>query len=428
MTGAGPLRGRLHVDADKSISHRALLLGGLAEGKTRISNLLRCEDCESTRRAIEALGVPVTDEGPDVVVRGGGPLGLEPPSDAIDCGNSGTTMRLLAGVLAGQTFNSTLAGDASLSRRPMARIIDPLRAMGADISGTAENTAPLRIKGSRLHGALHHLAVASAQVKSCLLLAGLLAEGSTTVVERAPSRDHTERMLAYFGARVLSHDGRHEIRGAQLLEARRVEVCGDISSAAFFLVAAAIVQGSEITLPGVGVNPTRTGILDVLLSMGALPEQSNGREQANEPVADVSISSARLAGIEIGGPLIPRLIDEIPVLAVAATRARGKTQIRDASELRVKETDRIAAIVEELSKMGARIRATDDGLIVEGRTHLSGAEVDSHGDHRIAMALAVAALAASGTTRIRGAECIDISFPGFRRLLSSVAEVDASDG
>jgi len=392
----------------------------MAQGTTRITNHLHSEDVNATWNALEALGVSIGHEGRDVVVEGVGLRGFSPPSAPIECANSGTTMRILAGLLAGQDFASELRGDESLSRRPMGRIIDPLRAMGASIEGT-DGHPPLRIMGSPLRGVDHTLAVASAQVKSCLLLAGLLAEGTTRIVEPAQSRDHTVRMLRHFGAHVESHNCAHGISGGQVLTGRAVEVCADISSAAFLVVGALMVPDSELLLPGVGVNPTRSGALEALGRMGACIERQSERETSGEPVADLTVSTSSLSGTVIDGEVVPRLIDEIPILAVAATQAAGRTTIADAAELRVKETDRIAVLAHELRNMGASVEERPDGMIVEGPTPLRGAICDGHGDHRIAMALSIAGLVADGETTVRGAECIDVSFPGFEQALIAAA-------
>lgn len=421
MSPSTGLRGRIEVTADKSISHRALLLGALANGRTRITNLLESADCVATWRALEALGVRVDREGEVVVVPGVGLRGFSEPTAPIDCGNSGTTLRILSGILAGQAFNALLTGDDSLRRRPMARIMEPLRAMGGVIAGTNGDRPPLRIEGRPLHGADHVLDVASAQVKSCLLLAGLLAEGTTAVTEPAASRDHTERMLRYFGVHIESRGNTHQITGGQELAGRSVWVPGDLSSAAFFVVGALITAGSELTLPSIGVNPTRAGLLDVAKSMGGNIELRSPRDVGGEPVADLAVSTSELHASDIGGAIVPRLIDEIPILAVTATQAHGTTTIRDAAELRVKETDRIAATVGELKKMGAVIEEREDGMVIQGPARLRGAVCDSHGDHRIAMALAIAALVADGETTIADADCIDVSFPGFSGTLAKAS-------
>ena len=407
------------------MSHRALLLGAIANGRTRIDNLLVSADVQATWDALEALGVAIARDGDTVVVDGVGPRGFTEAGGPIDCANSGTTMRILAGILAGQSFSSLLVGDESLSQRPMRRVIAPLRLMGAEIDGTNGDRPPLRIQGRPLHGVSHALPVASAQVKSCLLLAGLLADGTTSVTEPVASRDHTERLLRYFGAELASTGTTHRIAGGQQLEGRPMAVCGDISSAAFFLVGAVLVGGSKLLLPQVGVNPTRAGVLDVLTRMGGRIERSNEMDLAGEPVADLIACASSLNAVEISGEIIPRLIDEMPVLAVAATQAKGTTVIADAEELRVKETDRIATTAMELRKLGADIEERRDGMVIHGPTRLRGAACESHGDHRIAMALAIAGLVADGDTTIDGAECIEVSFPGFANVLGRATQAAA---
>lgn len=422
---ARALRGVVRVPGDKSVSHRAVMLGALAEGDTRVENFLTGEDCLATVRCFRELGVEIS--GPDaqnsLVIRGRGPQGLKEPSDVLDAGNSGTTMRLLAGILAGLPFFSVLTGDSSLRRRPMGRVAAPLREMGAQIWGRQNGEfAPLAIRGGNLRGISYRLPVASAQVKSAILLAGLLAGGGTAVTEATASRDHTERLLRYFGARLEITGRTVSIKGGQRLAGRPLTVPGDISSAAFFLVAAACTPESEITVTGVGVNPTRTGILDVLWDMGADLHVFNEREEGGEPVADLRVRSAPLSGTVIAGDLVPRLIDEIPVLAVAAAAARGRTEIRDAAELRVKESDRLAVLAGELRKFGADVEELPDGLVVRGGRPLRGAVCCSHGDHRMAMALAVAGLLARGETCVAGAQCTAVSFPGFFDVLNSLRE------
>lgn len=414
--------GEMAVPGDKSITHRALLFGALADGETRIRGWLDAGDCRSTWRCLEALGVPIRQEGDALVVSGAGPEAWREPSDVLDCGNSGTTMRLLLGALAGRPFFTVLTGDDSLRTRPMGRVAEPLRAMGAWVDGRdGGRRAPLAIRGGELRGIRWQSPVASAQVKSALLLAGLQAGGVTEILEPAPSRDHSERLLGAFGVRVRSDGESTSIEGGQRLLATDVQVPGDISAAAFFFVAAALVPGSCITVRGVGVNPTRTGVLDALSAMGAAVKVVPRGNWAGEPVADVTVASPPqgLSGVQIAGQDIPRVIDEIPVLAVAAALARGTTEIRDASELRVKESDRLAAIAAGLSRMGARVEELPDGLRIQGVERLRGALVDAQGDHRIAMALAVAALAAEGETVIAGADSVTISFPEFFRLLAA---------
>ncbi len=415
IAGGGRLQGDATVPGDKSISHRALLFAALADGESRLWNLLPGGDCGATLGCVRALGVEVEEEGGEVRVRGEGLSGLREPAGFLDCENSGTTMRLLVGLLAGQGFTSFLTGTAQLRGRPMGRVVEPLRRMGAHILGReAGGRAPLAIEGRPLGGIDYTLPVASAQVKSCLLLAGLFAGGETRVTEPAPTRDHTELLLLSMGASLT-------VRGATV-EARRpgrplapleLTVPGDISSAAFPLVAAACLPGSAVRLREVGVNPRRAGVLAVLARMGAELGREAETMRGGEPVADLVVRGGSLRSCEIGGAEIPSLIDELPVLAVAASQAEGCTRVRDAAELRVKETDRIATTVAELRALGAAIEATPDGFVVEGPCRLRGARVASHGDHRLAMALAVAGLCAEGETVVDGAAVTADSFPGF---------------
>ena len=433
-----PLRGRVQVPGDKSISHRALLLAAIAEGESRVSGFLPAADCLATLRCLRGLGVKIEtscqaqgSQGMTLIVRGRGLHGLRPPQGPLDCGGSGTTMRLLSGILAGQPFRSVLTGNAQLSRRPMARIAIPLRQMGACITDT-DGHAPLAIEGERLRGIDYTLPVASAQVKSAILLAGLYADGPTTVREPAPTRDHTERMLQAMGVKVQTMRGGDreterpgEETDVALSPCRLVTlspcplvplsqtVPGDFSSAAFLLAAAVLVPGSEVIIEDVGVNPTRTGALEALRAMGADIRVDNERDCGGEPVADLRVQAGELRATEVGGTIIPRLIDELPLLALVATQARGVTVIRDAAELRVKESDRIATTVAELRRLGAEIEARPDGFVVQGPSPLVGSEVDSHGDHRLAMMLAVAGLLAEGETWVHDVECIADSFPGF---------------
>jgi 3-phosphoshikimate 1-carboxyvinyltransferase len=408
-------QGTLTVPGDKSISHRAIILGALAEGLTEVTGCSRSEDCQRTLEAVRALGVEVEGwESESLRIHGKGLRGLREPSDVLDCGNSGTTMRLLAGVLAGQPFLSILTGDASLRRRPMDRIVFPLRQMGAEIRGRARDTLPpLAVRGGGLRGMTYRSSVPSAQVKSAVLLAGLLAEGPTTVIEPIASRDHTERMLEACGQPVERREREVTLVPSGTLQANRISVPGDFSSAAFFLVAGLILPDSDLTIEGVGVNPTRTGLLDALQAMGGAIKVLAVDGSVGEPRARLRIGSSRLKGVSIGGDLIPRLIDEIPVLAVAAACAEGKTVIRDAAELRVKESDRIRTIAVELSRMGVHTEELGDGLIIHGGQGLRGAPCQSYGDHRVAMALTVAGLRAEGETTISDAGCIRTSFPGF---------------
>ncbi len=415
ITPGRPLRGVLRVPGDKSISHRAAILGAIAQGPTRVRGFLRAEDCLSTLRCLRALGVAIREQGDGLEIQGGP---LQEPGDVLDVGNSGTTLRLLAAVLAGHRFHSVLTGDASIRQRPMDRVADPLRRMGARISGReGGRLAPLAIDGGGLRGIPYRTPVASAQVKSAVLLAGLFAEGETSVEEPAQSRDHTERMLGAFGGAVARDGLTTRLRGPATLRGAEVGVPGDLSSAAFFLVAAALVPGSELAVAGVGLNPTRTGVLDILRMMGARVDVRDVREEGGEPVGTVDVRATRLRGAAIGGALIPRAIDELPVLAVAACLAEGETVIRDAAELRVKESDRVEALARELGRLGAAIEPQPDGLAIRGGRRLRGGRVASGGDHRIAMALAVAGLCADGPVTIDDPACIETSFPGFARAL-----------
>jgi 3-phosphoshikimate 1-carboxyvinyltransferase len=429
------LRGRARVPGDKSISHRIVMLGALGDADAHIGALyvggfLPARDCLATVACMRALGASV-EAGPgatDVTVRGAGLRGLRAPAGPLDCGGSGTTMRLLAGLLAGHGVRATLAGNAQLARRPMARVADPLRAMGAQIALGESGRPPIALAGNGpLHGIDYALPMPSAQVKSALLLAGLYADGATVVREPAPARDHTERMLRAFGATVGREDGAVTIeRAERLVLPEFYNVPGDFSSAAFLLVAALLVPGSQIALERVGFNPTRTGLYDVLQAMGADLGWLDSEEEHGEASVQLRARASGLRGTRVDGELVPRTIDEFPVLAVAATQAEGVTEVRDAAELRVKETDRIAALVEELRKLGARIEALDDGFVVEGPARLRGARVGSHGDHRLAMALAVAGLVADGETVVEDTACIDDSYPGFAAALAQLgAEVRA---
>lgn len=413
------LRGQAGLPGDKSISHRALILGAIAQGVSQVRNFVPSNDCLATRESMRALGASIQHAGDRLLIEGIGPGGLREPKAALDCRSSATTMRLLAGVLAGQRFSSTLDGSPSLRKRPVGRIIEPLRRMGACVVSENGESLPLAIRGARLQAIDYQPPLASAQVKSAILLAGLYAEGRTIVREPVPTRDHMERLLRLMGAHVASSNGAVGISSAPL-RAIEYSIPGDISSAAFLIVAACLLPGSEILLSRVGVNPTRTGLLETLRRMGAEIEVENLEQEGNEPVADLVIKSAVLGGVEVGGAMIPHLIDELPILAVAATQAEGVTTVRDASELRVKESDRIATVVRELRKMGAQIEERADGFIVEGPTRLRGARVDSHHDHRLAMSLAVAALVAEGDSFIAGGDCAGDSFPGFEETLKAL--------
>ena len=420
-----PLRGTLTVSGDKSISHRAVMLGSLATGTTEIEGFLPGEDCLSTICCFRSMGVQIEQNGSSVKVFGRGLRELTAPAGILDCGNSGTTTRLLSGVLAAQHFNSVLSGDASIQRRPMKRIMIPLRAMGADITSVSGNDcAPLSVHGKQLYGIHFNSPIASAQVKSAVLLAGLYASGQTTVTEPALSRDHTERMLRSFGAKVLT--GNFEDRPSvtvtetQNLYGTEISVPGDISSAAFFLVGASIVPGSEVVLRNVGINPTRDGVISALRAMGAKIEVLEVRNEDSEPAADLLVRYAPLHGIEIGGALIPRSIDELPVLAAAAAVAEGRTVIRDAAVLKVKDSNPIRTMAEGLSRLGAKVEETEDGLIIDGGAALHGGAVESYSDHRIAMSFAILSLVTDGEVRISDPDCVNISAPTFYEDLKSL--------
>jgi len=419
------LQGSIRVPGDKSISHRALMLGALAQGETQIRGLLLGEDPRSTAECFRALGAEISELNTELVrVKGIGLGQLLEPHDILNAGNSGTTLRLMLGILAshpGRFFAVT--GDSSLRSRPMSRVVKPLQQMGATIWGRKGNSlAPLAIQGQQLKPITYNSPIASAQVKSCILLAGLMTEGQTTVIEPALSRDHSERMLKAFGAQVSQNPENNSVTvtGLAKLSGQSVIVPGDISSAAFWLVAGAIVPNSELLIENVGVNPTRTGILEALGMMGADIQLENEREVAGEPVADLRVRHSGLKACQISGNMIPRLIDEIPILAVAAVFAEGTTVIRDAAELRVKESDRISVMASQLNLMGAKVTELPDGMEIVGGTPLAGTDVDSHTDHRIAMSLAIAALNASGTTIINGAEAASISYPNFTTTLQQI--------
>lgn len=412
------LRGTVTVPGDKSISHRAVMLGALADGDTHISGFLMGEDCLSTIDCFRKMGVQIDVRDGSVTVHGVGLHGLRAPEGPLYTGNSGTTTRLLSGILAAQPFPVSMTGDASIEQRPMGRIITPLREMGADIRGRDGKYCPLHIAPAALHGVRYEMPVASAQLKSAILLAGLYADGVTEVVEPAPSRDHTERMLRAMGVQVEQDGCRVAVHAPLALRACSIEVPGDISSAAFFLVAGAIVPGSELTVKNVGINPTRDGVLEVLRAMGADITCTNVRDAA-EPVADLTVRASALHGTEIGGPLIPRLIDELPVLAVAAAFAEGETVIRDAQELKVKESNRIAAMVAELTRAGVDCTETADGMVIRGGRP-RGAAFETYRDHRIAMSMAVLALGAAGESEILDPGVVSISYPGFFDTLRQI--------
>ncbi len=448
------IAGEITVPGDKSISHRAIMLGALAKGETTITGFLSGADCLATMGCFRKMGVDiqmtndelVNDEeitkgrNSKVIIKGNGLWGLKEPKGSLDVGNSGTTIRLMMGILAAHPFVTNISGDASIQRRPMLRVAKPLRAMGAAIEGAAgckpsavsqanneELYPPLKIIGGKLRGINYELPVASAQVKSAVLLAGLYADGDTEVTEKNTSRDHTERMMKYFGVNIKTTGLSSMVHGQQEFSGSEIVVPGDISSAAFFIVAALLAPNSELLIRNVGLNPTRTGILDVLHRMGAKVEVLNERIICEEPRGDVKVGSqltanSRLAAIKISGEIIPRIIDEIPIIALAATQAEGITEIVGAKELRVKESDRIKTICSELRKMGANITELEDGLVIEGPTKLYGAKINSYGDHRIAMMGAIAGLIAEGETEIENTECTETSFPGFEKLLWRITE------
>lgn len=416
---AHSIQGTVRVPGDKSISHRALLLGALTQGKMSIENLSPAQDVYHTILSLRALGIAIEQTDKETLVRNA--EGLSPPPRNLDAGNSGTTIRLLAGLLAGQSFTATITGDASLQRRPMKRVIEPLAQMGAQIESN-KGFAPLTITGGQLRGIDYALPVASSQVKSAILLAGLQAQGTTTVVEPHPTRDHTERMLRYLEVPLEKANGTVSVPGGAKLKAKPISVPGDISSAAFLLAAGVLLPNAQLTVQGVGINPTRTGIVDVLREMGAQISVENEREVTGEPQGDLLITYSELHSVQVGGALIPRLIDELPLVAICATQAHGVTVVHDAHELRVKETDRIRAVAVNLRKMGAQIEERQDGWVIPGPQKLHGAMLDSFGDHRIAMAFSIAGLIAQGETIIDGAEWVQISYPGFFADLRSLAQ------
>ncbi len=424
------LRGTLAVPGDKSISHRAAIFNALADGEALVENFLTGDDCMSTIGVLHALGAQCELDGTTLHVRGAGLAGLQEPAGVLDCGNSGTTMRLISGVLAGQPFLSVLDGDGSLRSRPMARVVEPLRQMGARMYGRIDGRiagrdggilAPLAIRGGGLRGIRHRTSVASAQAKSAVLLAGLFAEGETVVEEPAGTRDHTERMLAAMGARIAGEGPAVRIAPGPL-QPLSMRVPNDFSAAAFWIVAACVHPDAELRLTGVGVNPTRTGLLDALRMMGADVSVEEERVVGGEPVADIVASSSRLEGIDASGDLVLRAMDEIPVLAVAAAFAQGTTVIRDAKELRVKESDRIATVATQLAALGVRVGERDDGMIIEGGAGVSGGDVRSFGDHRLAMALAACGLAGAGDVQIDEADAASVSYPAFWGDLARVSQ------
>jgi 3-phosphoshikimate 1-carboxyvinyltransferase len=417
-----PLRGEIFTPSDKSISHRAIIFAALANGDSVIKNFLRAEDPLRTLQAFRQMGIEIEEDtsNGEVIIHGNGLDGLRESRGIIDCGNSGTTMRLLSGVLAGQTFTSELTGDKYLLRRPMQRVIKPLTEMGAQISSENNGYPPLKIKGGGLKPINYISPVASAQVKSAILLAGLYCDGITTITEPEKSRDHTERMLKASGVDIEVNGLEVGVRGRALLKPMDITVPGDFSSASFFMVAGSIITDSEILIKNVGVNPTRTGLMDILKMMGADIKFQNMREVSGEPVADILVKHSPLKGIDVGGELILRAIDEFPILCVAAAKAEGRTKITGAGELRVKESDRIASMASELGKMGVLVEELEDGLVIEETEKLNAAIIQSHGDHRIAMAMLIAGLTADGETRVEDTDCVNTSFPGFTEMLKGL--------
>lgn len=402
--------GTLTVPGDKSISHRAVMLGSLAKGMTEISGFLTGADCLSTIDCFRSMGTEITVNGGKVIVKGNGLYGLKKPEKTLYTGNSGTTTRLLCGILAPQSFNTSITGDASICKRPMKRVVEPLSHMGAKIDG---DYCPLKITGTKLHGMDYRMTVASAQVKTAVILAGLYAEGETVIHEIQKSRDHTELMLGAMGADITSDGLDITVKSGRELDCAKIEVPGDISSAAFWMVLGAIMPNSEITIKNVGINPTRTGIIDILKEMNADISIDNIHISTGEPVADITVSSSSLKGAVIGGDIIPRLIDELPIIAVASVFAEGETIIKDAQELKVKETNRIRAVVDEFTKCGADITETDDGMIIRGGKPIHRADFKTYGDHRMAMSLAILAQLAEGPSTLDDDKCVDVSYPNF---------------
>jgi 3-phosphoshikimate 1-carboxyvinyltransferase len=412
--GVQKLQGTVKVPGDKSISHRSIIFGAIANGTTTVTNFLKGEDCLRTLNCFRQLGVKIEEKDNAIIIHGKGWDHLQEPIDLLDVGNSGTTIRLMIGLLSARPFHTTFIGDESIGKRPMKRVVTPLREMGATIDGRGNgNFTPLSLRGAELKPINYTMPVASAQVKSSILLAALQTSGMTKIVEPAQSRDHTERMIRQFGGKVDVDQLTLSVTGPQTLTGTKINVPGDISSAAFFLVAGSIVPDSKIVLENVGLNPSRTGILSVLSQMGAEIEVHPDQQEVFEPVGTLVVQSAKLNGTTIEGELIPKLIDEIPIIALLATQAHGVTIIKDAEELKVKETNRIDTVVNELAKLGADIKATEDGMIINGPTKLHGGKVSSHGDHRIGMMLAIAALISNEEVRLEGADAINVSYPNF---------------
>jgi 3-phosphoshikimate 1-carboxyvinyltransferase len=421
FTKASPLKGEITIPGDKSISHRSVMFGSIAKGTTEISHFLSGADCLSTISCFQSMGVSIDIKGDSVLVKGKGLRGLKKPVDTLDCGNSGTTTRLISGILAAQDFDVTLTGDDSIKKRPMKRIMEPLSLMGAQITSINDNgCAPLSISGKKLHGIHYTSQVASAQIKSSILLAGLYAEGETKVTEPYISRNHSEIMLKYFGADVKTEGTTACITPPKELFGNKIKVPGDISSAAFFIAAGLMIPGSEILIKNTGINPTRDGILSVCLDMGADITLLNENMDSGEPTADILVKHSALHGTTIEGSIIPRLIDELPMIAAMACFAEGETIIKDAAELKVKESNRIEVMVQNLTAMGADVVETEDGMIIRGGKPLHGVVIDSKLDHRIAMTFAVTGLCADGETEILGADCVNISYPGFYKDLEKL--------
>lgn len=420
ITNKQGLNGTIRVPGDKSISHRSIMFGALAEGTTTVTNFLMGEDCLSTIGVFRALGVTIDVTPEKIVVQGKGWDGLQKPAETLDVGNSGTTIRLMLGILAGRSFDATIEGDASIAKRPMGRVMKPLREMGATFEAKEANFAPVKVIGTKLDTITYTLPVASAQVKSAIIFAALQADGETTIIEKEKTRDHTEQMIRQFGGEIEVDDLTIRVSGGQKFRGQEVVVPGDISSAAFFIVAGLIVPNSKIRLENVGINPTRTGIIDVVQAMGGKITVEKTSAVGDEPAGTITVETSDLKGIEIGGDIIPRLIDELPVIALLASQATGRTVIKDAEELKVKETNRIDAVVTELSKMGVALVGTEDGMIIEGQQNLHGATVKSYGDHRMGMMLQIAALLADSDVTLENAEAVKVSYPTFFEDVASL--------
>ncbi|KAA3656649.1 MAG: 3-phosphoshikimate 1-carboxyvinyltransferase [Chloroflexi bacterium] len=420
ITPVTKVDGTISLPGDKSISHRSLMISAVAEGQSEIENLSHGQDVQSTRQCLEDLGVEIIEEEHRLIVNGVGLTGLQNPHKVLDVGNSGTTIRLISGILAGQSFNSVLTGDDSIKQRPMSRIITPLRQMGIEVSAENDEYAPIKIHGGEVKAIEYQSPVASAQVKSCVMFAGLFAQGRTVVYEKAATRDHTELMLSKFGASVNKEGLKVSVDGQARLQGQQVFVPGDISSAAYFIAAALLIPDGSILIKNVGINPTRRGLLELLADFGANIDIINVRTVDNELMADLFVKHSQLQGMKIEGAMIPQVIDEIPILAVLATQADGVTEISDAEELRFKESDRLRSMCFNLQRMGAKVEEKKDGLIIDGNASLSGAEIETFHDHRIAMSFAIAGLIAKSEIHIKGADCANVSYPGFYNILREV--------